>query len=293
MKDYIDIDGYKVKLTNLNKVLWPKLCIKKFDYIDILIKISNYIIPHTKDRILTVIRYPDGVRGKSFYQKKVPNYAPDWIDLIKYKGSNYINLNKRATLVWLGNLASLEFHVTFNKYQNNNPNYLVFDLDPSKGQKFNEVIEISLLIYDTLKALGIKSYVKTSGKSGLQIYIPTNNKYNYNDIRKLNKFFGLYFSEKYSNRITIERNKKKRDNRLYFDYLQTWNKKTIVSVYSPRANEYAGISMPIKWSELKKGIDPKNFNLLNVNKRLKEYSDLFINLEKDYNKSLDDILKRI
>ncbi|MTI65918.1 MAG: DNA polymerase domain-containing protein [Firmicutes bacterium] len=293
MKDYIDVDGYKVKLTNLNKILWPKLGIKKFDYIEILINISHYIIPHTKDRILTVIRYPDGVKGKSFYQKKVPNYAPDWIDLIEYKGSNYINLNKRATLVWLGNLASLEFHVTFNKYQNNNPSYLVFDLDPSKDQKFNEVIEISLIIYDTLKALGIKSYVKTSGKSGLQIYIPTNNKYNYNEIRKLNKFFGLYFSQKYPSRITIERNKKKRDNRLYFDYLQTWNKKTIVSVYSPRANEYAGISMPIKWSELKKGIEPKDFNLLNVNKRLKEYSDLFINLEKDYNKSLDDILKRI
>lgn len=290
------IEGDKIKLSNPNKLLWPNLGITKVDYLKYLIYLSPYIIKHAKDRFLTTIRYPDGYHKKFFYQKKVPSYAPDFVETCEWKdGSLYINLNKQATLVWLGNLASLEFHTTFNKIQKPlSPSSLVFDLDPSEGQIFEQVIEVALRVHETLNKLNVTSYVKTSGATGLQIYIPIGEKYDYDTARKISKFFAEYFANKYPDIITIERLKDKRGSKLYFDYLQMWEGKSIITPYSPRATQYASVSMPLRWEEVEKGIKPEDFTIMNALDRINDIGDLFDPLlNKNTIQSFEFVLEQI
>jgi len=292
----ITVDGYSIRVTNPTKLLWPELNIRKIDYLTKLMEIAPYILPHTKDRLLTSIRYPDGVNGKNFYQKNIPNYAPSWIERKNWRGVNYILLNSRATLAWLANQAAIELHTSFNLYQSENcPSSLVFDLDPSQGQEFEQVIEVAMMIYQTLLSLNISSYVKTSGATGLQIYIPIGEQYDYDTARELNLFFAEYFSRKHPKTITIERSVSKRGQKLYFDYLQMWHGKTITSVYSPRATATATVSTPISWQELEKGLKPTDFHLLNIGERLKKNGDLFAPLldDKKTAENLDPIISFI
>ncbi len=291
----LDINGIKVRITNPEKLLWPQLGIRKIDYIEKLIELAPYMLPHARDRLLTTIRYPDGVDGKSFFQKDIPDYAPEWVETAFWHDNNYILLNSLPTLVWLGNQAMLEFHTAFNLYTKEEyPTSLVFDLDPSEGQSFEEAAEAALLINETLEGLRIKSWVKTSGATGLQVYIPVGRRYDYDEARKINFFFGRYFSKKYPKLFTIERIVSKRGKRLYFDYLQMWHGKTITMVYSPRANRQATISMPVEWEELKRGIRPEDFTLLNAKDRLKEKGDLFAPLlSDDHVQNLDFLLEHL
>ena len=293
--EQIHIDGFPVQITNPEKMLWPELGIRKIDFIMKLMEISSYVLPHARDRLLTTIRYPDGINGKSFYQKNIPTYAPEWVDHQPWQEVEYILLNKRATLAWLGNQAALEFHVAFNRYQHEQfPSALVFDLDPSEGQTFDQVVEVALIIRKTLESLGLQSWIKTSGATGMQIYIPIGEKYTYNQARKMNEFFGKYFSELYPNLVTIERMVKNRGKKLYFDYLQMWQGKTITLVYSTRATKNATVSTPVEWTELEKGIKPTDFHLLNIKDRLEEKGDLFAPLyDKKQIQILDPILQFI
>lgn len=291
--DTITIDNKEIKITNPDKILWPALKIRKLDYIAKLIDLAPFILPHTTNRLLTTIRYPDGVEGKSFYQKNIPQYAPKWVESVEWRNTRYIVLNSVATLGWLANQAALELHTTFNYYQEQDyPTSLVFDLDPSKGQPFEQVVEVALLIFHTLTGLGINSCVKTSGATGLQIYIPIGKKYNYDIARLINRFFGEYFSKKFPKLITIERMTDKRGNKLYFDYLQMWHGKTITSVYSPRATANATISTPLEWEELNRGIKPEDFTLLNIKERIENKGDLFAPLlQGGFEPNIDHIAK--
>lgn len=292
----ITIEGKKIKLSNPEKLIWPEAGIRKIDYLVRMIELAPFFLPHAQDRLLTTIRYPDGIHGESFFSKNMPEYAPRWITRQKWKGIQYAVLDSIPTLVWLINLASLEFHTSFNKCKKeNNPTSIVFDLDPSKGQNFDDVIEISLLIKETLDSLAIKSFIKTSGASGMQIYIPVGGKYDYATLRKINEFFGHYFTQKYPSKITIERSVGKRGTKLYFDYLQMWQGKTLTMAYSPRANQHAAISMPIGWDEVKKGIKPSDFTLNNAYTRLLEKGDLFlpvITIDAP-EKSMEEIINQI
>lgn len=239
-------------------------------------RLAPHIIKHAANRLLTTIRYPDGINGKHFYQKNIPASAPSWIDVHQYKDTRYMLLNSQAALAYLGNQAVLEFHTAFNLYENEKfPTDLVFDLDPSAGQPFEAVVEVALIILEILNSLAIKSWVKTSGATGLQIYIPLGAKYDYTTARQINHFFGRYLSSNYPKLITIERITKKRGARIYFDYLQMWSGKTITLVYSPRATPTASVSTPVEWEELKRGIKPEDFTLLNMEARIKKKGDLF------------------
>ncbi len=272
-------ENKEIKVSNPDKYLWPELEIKKIDYIHHLIKLAPFILKHISNRPLTVIRYPNGVHEHSFYQKHLPDYSPKWVDHIRKNKEKYIILNTLPVLVWLGNQAALEFHATFNRIAHpNNPEAIVFDLDPSEGQNFEDVAHAALLIRDTLSSLQITSFPKTSGASGLQIYIPVGHRYTYEQARNINGFFGSYFSSKYPHFFTIERTVNKRGRKIYFDYLQMWSNKTIISPYSPRAVDTAAVSTPITWKELEKGCRPEDFTLLNIHSRLKQKGDLFNNL---------------
>lgn len=280
------IDNHKVKITNPEKILWPEADITKSDYIKYLIDISPHLLKHTYDRILTIIRYPHGVSDKSFYQKHLPDKAPEFVKAIKVDNDIFMNLDNLATLLWLGNMAAIELHVTFNKYQKDSVNSLVFDLDPSEGQEFKDVVDCALIIYNELEKVGVKSYAKTSGSSGIQIYIPTK-EYSYEDARKINTFFANFFVEKYPEKMTIERLKKNRKGLLYFDYQQMWRGKNIIAPYSPRAKSCASVSMPITWQELKDGINPCDFTVLNAAQRVKDYGDLFAVMENGDSSNCD------
>jgi len=291
----LDINEKKVRITNPEKLLWPELGIRKIDYIGKLIELAPYMLPHAKDRLLTSIRYPDGIDRKAFFQKNVPDHAPEWVETAFWHGNNHILLNSLPTLVWLGNQAVLEFHTGFNLYtEENYPTYLVFDLDPSEGQSFDDAAEAALIINEALEGLMIESWVKTSGATGLQVYIPVGQRYDYDEARKINEFFGRYFSKKYPKVFTIERIVSKRGKRLYFDYLQMWHGKTITMVYSPRANSKATVSMPVEWEELRSGIRPEDFTLLNAKDRLREKGDLFAPLlSDDHIQNLDFLLEHL
>jgi DNA polymerase LigD, polymerase domain len=291
--EIINVEGRKIKFTNPGKLLWPKTGIRKIDYLARMLELAPYILPHSKDRLLTCIRYPHGAGGKSFFQKNIPEYAPDWINTRTWNGTKYILLDSAATLAWLVNLAVLEFHTSFNTWQRDNyPTDIVFDLDPSEGQGFDAAAEAALLVKETLDSLSINSHVKTSGATGLQIYIPAGGRYNYDEARMINEFFARYFSQKYPTKITIERMIENRGKRLYFDYLQMWQGKTIAMVYTPRATETATVSMPVEWDELEKGIHPEDFNLSNALERIKKKGDLFAPLlDNSPQENLDSLLE--
>lgn len=290
--EIITIEGKKLKFSNPEKPLWPKAGIRKIDYLARMMELAPYILPHSRDRLLTAIRYPHGVGGKSFFQKNAPEHTPEWVNTHLWNGVAYILLDSLPTLAWLVNLAVLEFHTSFNTWQReNHPTAIVFDLDPSEGQRFEDVAEVALLVKETLDSLSITSYIKTSGATGLQIYIPVGGRYDYEEARQINAFFGEYFSQKYSQKITIERMIEKRGAKVYFDYLQMWQGKTIAMVYTPRATETANVSMPIQWDELKRGIRPEDFTLNNAFERLKKKGDLFAPLLEDSaQESLDSLL---
>ncbi len=278
-------------LSNPTKMLFPDAGITKLDYIQALAELSPFLLAHAKDRILTAIRYPHGVNGTFFYQKHLPEKAPGFVEPIEKEGELFINLNSTDTLAWLGSLATLEFHTPFCTEKEGLLRSLVFDLDPSEGQTFPDAAECALLVYDTLQSLGIPSYVKTSGASGLQIYIPTAPK-TFEQGRSINEFFAKYFAAKYPDRITIERLVKNRGRKLYFDYLQMGPGKSIITVYSPRAVPCAAVSMPVEWSELKAGLSPCDFTLNNAAERLKKNGDLFAStLTGQQNEPLEEMIK--
>lgn len=288
----IEVDGYNITISNPEKPLWPKAGIRKIDYLKTLAEIAPYMLPHTSDKALTSIRYPHGVGDKSFYQKRPPVKAPEFVNIVDIEGDTFINLNNLPTLLWLGNLAVMEFHTPFSKFTDDVLTELVFDLDPSEGQTFADAAACAMRVHETLDDLGIDSLAKTSGASGLQIYIPVR-KLTFEQGRSINEFFGKYFAEKYPHLITIERQVKKRGTKLYFDYLQMWRGKNIISVYSPRAVSCGAVSTPVTWDELESGIKPCDFNLTNITQRLKGKGDLFERLlyENENSSALDEVLK--
>lgn len=290
----VQVNGQSITISNMDKLLWKEKNISKLSYVEKLVYLSEYLLPYAKNRLLTCICFPDGVDGKSFYRKNIPGHAPDFIYTQMWNDNEYILLNDLETLVWLGNMAALEFHTSFEQDRNGGPDSLVFDLDPSSGQTFEDVANAALIIHDTLESLNIRSYVKTSGATGLQIYIYTAGKYDYDKARAINEFFALYFCEKFPELFTVERMVQKRGKKLYFDYLQMWQGKTIICPYSPRATKKATVATPITWEELKQGAHPEDFTLENMKERLDKTGDLFLDLQ-DPNKavSLDFIAEKV
>lgn len=270
---WVQINGRLIRITHPDKILWPDIPLTKWDYVLHLVDLAPYLLRHAQHRLLTTIRYPDGIDGKSFYQKNIPSYAPDWIDRLRWKNTEYILLNRPETLIWLANQACLEFHVSFSFRDEDTVRSLVFDLDPN-GCDFSHVAEAALIIRQELAALGLGCYVKTSGATGLQLFVPIQ-PCAYDDARQVNRFFAAYFSTKYPRLFTIQRQVRKRGRRIYFDYLQMWRGKSLICAYSPRARPGAPVSMPLKWSELESGVRPEQFHLKNVSDRLKKEGDLF------------------
>ncbi|KAB2338133.1 DNA ligase D [Cytobacillus depressus] len=265
-----------IEVTHPDKPLWENPAIQKMEYIHYLREISPYMLPFLKNRLLTVIRYPHGIFGEPFYQKNCPEYAPEFVETEKSEGINYIICNDLKTLLWLGNQLSFEFHIPFQTVQSNGPSEIVFDLDPPSRKEFPLAIKAALLIREVLDQLELISYVKTSGNKGLQIYIPLpENTYTYDDTRLFTSFIADFLVSKDPDSFTIERMKKNRGNRLYVDYIQHAEGKTIVSPYSPRGTKEATVATPLFWEEVNDQIKVEDFQIPKMMKRINDVGDPF------------------
>lgn len=266
-------------ITHPDKPLWKNKDIQKADYILYLREVSPYMLPFLKDRLLTVIRYPHGMFGEAFYQKNCPDYAPDFVQRHRDEGIDYIVCNNLKTLIWLGNQLAIEFHIPFQTIHSKGPSEIVFDLDPPSKDEFHLAVKAALLIKTVLDQLNLIGFIKTSGNKGLQIYLPLpENVYTFDDTRLFTSFIAEYLISQDPDFFTIERMKKNRGNRLYVDYVQHGEGKTIVAPYSMRGNEHAGVATPLFWEEVNEKLNPVSFNLENALNRIRKHGDPF----KDY-----------
>nr|WP_308423132.1 non-homologous end-joining DNA ligase [Marinithermofilum abyssi] len=286
------VEGREILISNPDKILYPDVPLTKWDWILHMTRLAPYILPYCRNRYLTTIRYPDGVNGKFFYQKNIPEHAPDWIPTAKNGDIVYILLNDVPTLVYLANLACLEFHVSFDRADNPGcPTELVFDLDPSV-EGFDAVMEVALWTKEVLDQMGLTSVVKTSGATGLQIYVPISPQYSFEETRMINRFIARYLAEKHPRRITLERSVKQRGDKVYFDYLQHWRGKSLTAPYSTRARAHATVSTPLQWEELRPGLQPEQFTLETIHSRLEQWGDLFAPVSRPNTRhSLKEILR--
>jgi DNA ligase D len=271
------------ELTHLDKIYWPDDKITKGDLLEYYSKIAPYILPYLKNRPLSLRRQPNGIDEPGFFQKDAGDHVPDWIKTVEIhaestgKMVNYYVCNDLESLLYIANLGCIEmnpWNSTVNKLDN--PDYIVMDIDPSDKNTFDEVIEVALVIKDIIDQTGMVGYCKTSGSSGLHIYIPFNKKYTYDESRDFAEIMASMVTEKLPGLTTLERSlSKRKKNQIYVDYLQNRIGQTLASAYSVRPKPGATVSAPLEWDEVKPGLTPQDFNIKNIFKRLEERGDLF------------------
>ncbi|TXK73206.1 non-homologous end-joining DNA ligase [Paenibacillus sp. N3.4] len=288
-KGILVVEGNELIITNPNKPLWPEMGITKADYLAKLTELSPYLLHYCRNRHLTTIRFPHGYQDKSFYQKNAPTPVPSFVQLAPLDGINYVNMDCLSTLIWLGNLACLEFHPSFHRIGETLPAEWLIDMDPTLEEE-PRIMEAAHIIGEVLDALHIQSIAKTSGATGIQIYIPIQHGYTFEQLRKIGHFIAAYVVKKYPALFTIERFKKNRGDKIYVDYLQHWYGKTLSAPYTPRAKKDASVSTPLTWQEVELRPSPREFNLNTVMDRLKKYGDL---IERVPLQNLDAILHKL
>lgn len=286
---WIEIEGEKIEITNPEKILWQDIGLTKLSYLENLARLGPYLIRYCEGRYLTTIRYPHGPNGKSFYQKNCPPSPPPFVRTALHNDVNYVVLDRLATLMWLGNLACLEFHPSFHRIDSDLPEEWMIDLDPTVMDP-PRMTEAANIVGETLQNLNIQSVPKTSGATGIQIVIPIQpQKYTFAQLRKAGKFIADYLTEKKPHLFTTARLKKDRGQKIYFDYLQHWHGKTLSAAYTPRARAYAPVSTPLRWEELlSTPVQPEAYHLLNIHDRLEREGDL---LQQVPPQNLDTVLQ--
>lgn len=272
-KGILHVEGHELTITNPEKPLWPEAGITKLMYLEKLAALSPYLIPYCRGRFLTVIRFPHGVHGKSFYQKNAPEPLPPFVGTAQSGDIRHVRLDNLPTLLWLGNLAALEFHPSCERIGSAEPSEWILDIDPPR-EGDPRLMEAVGTVGEVLESLGIAAVPKTSGATGAQIFVPLREGCTFRQLRALGEFVGKYLAEKYPALFTLERLKKDRGNRIYFDYLQHWPGKTLAAPYTPRATPSATVSAPLTWDEVRRNADPASFNLLTIEKRLETHGDL-------------------
>lgn len=274
----------QVELSNLDKVFWPEEGITKGDLLNYYQHIAPYILPYLKNRPLSLKRNPNGIKDEGFYQKDAAEIAPDWIKTAEIyaesaeKIVHYLVCNNIKSLLFIANLGCIEMNpwnsiVSKQDY----PDYLVIDIDPSAKNSFDEVIDVALAVKEVLDKAGITGCCKTSGATGLHVYIPCNKKYNYEEVRSFAKIISSLVHDKLPGITTMERSlSKRRNDQIYIDYLQNSRGQTLASAYSARPRPGATVSTPVDWKEVKHGLRPAQFTIKTIPSRLKRKpADLF------------------
>ncbi len=275
--------GVRVDFTNPDKIYWPEDGYTKGDLIRFYDRISAYLIPHLMDRPLVFERFPDGIHGESFYQKDAPDYTPDWIRTKKLwsadveRDTRYFVGADREQLLYIANSGAITQNPWMSRVQHlDRPDYIVFDLDPVEAP-FSTVQKVAIEVREVLKELGLRGYPKTSGASGLHVFLPLLEKqFTYEQSRTFAQAIATIIVQRLPEIATIERVvRRRKPEMVYVDFLQNIEGKTVASVYSPRARPGAPVSTPLKWKEVEKPINPLAFNIETVFKRLDKIGDLF------------------
>lgn len=277
-----------INFSNLDKVFYPGNGYTKGQVIQYYLEIAPFLLPHLEDRPITLIRFPDGVKGESFYEKNAPAYAPEWIKTFpvprREPGSviNYILVNDANTLGWCANLAALEFHPFLHRVPAlDRPTHIAFDLDPGEGADIFTCIDVALLVKDVLERLGLKSFPKVSGSKGIQLYVPLNTKITYDIMQPFAKTVAELLAQQHPKLIVSEMPKELRKKRVMIDWSQNSQSKTTVAVYSLRGKrDRPYVSMPVEWKELQAARKKKNAEALNFSPeealaRARKHGDLF------------------
>jgi bifunctional non-homologous end joining protein LigD len=310
----LEIEGQKVSLTNLDKAIWPATKVMrgftKRDLITYLIKAAPYLLPHLTNRPLSLSRFPNGIYGEHFFQKHYKP-LPGYVETVVLSAHDlpdqeYLTCNNLATLLWLGQIADIELHSWFSRvvsgddfkvktkgkkdpdYYANFPDFLIFDIDPyiysgkeAAGEEpelnrtaFNKTCRVALKLKETLDTLKCPAFVKTSGKTGLHVFIPVLRQLDFHGVHATAETLCKYLQQKYPDEITIDWAVEKRAGKIFLDYNQNVRGKTLASIYSPRPSPQASVSVPLKWEELGK-VYPTDFTILNVPDRLAKVGDIW------------------
>ena len=269
-------------LSNLDKVFWPQEGYTKGDLVRYYHDVAEAILPYLRDRPMVLERFPDGIEGKSFYQKDSPEFLPDWIPTVSVRSDSsektirYLLCNDATTLVYLANLGCIPLHPWSSRKDSlENPDFLIIDLDPGPKISFPQVCRVALKVREVTDRLELETHPKTSGATGLHILIPIEPNHSYEDVRRFAEIIGWMTLDGMEEVATLERNPQKRTDRVYIDFLQNGKDKTIVSPYSVRALPGAPVSTPLNWEEVVPGLSPGSFNLANMRRRLDAKGDLY------------------
>jgi bifunctional non-homologous end joining protein LigD len=278
----VEVNGRVVRLTNLNKLFWPKRGVTKRDLIQYYIDVAPVLLPHLKDRAMVMKRYPNGAGGDFFFMKRAPSPRPNWIEIcsIEHSSGNVINfpmIQDLASLMWVINLGCIDLNQWYARCDDvDRPDYLHFDLDPVPGASFEKVIEAALFLKVALDSLKIPSYAKTTGSKGIHIYVPIE----YGPTQKQVWTFAKHFAHAVVGEApklltAIYQVSKRPKGRVLVDYNQNAWGRTLASVYSVRPKDRPTVSTPLKWSELERGVALDDFRIDNVPARVRRLGDLF------------------
>jgi bifunctional non-homologous end joining protein LigD len=273
----------KVNVSNPSKIYFPKEKITKKEVIDYYVSMADYILPYLKGRPESLLRHPNGITEQSFFQKDAADNAPAFVShqLIHSESNNkeinYIVCDNIATLVYLNNLGCIEMNPWHSTVKSlDKPDYLMIDIDPSEENTFDQVVQTALTVREVLDKAGAASFCKTSGATGMHVYVPTGKKYTFEQVKDFAYIICMMAHEALKGFTTLERNLSKRGNKhIYMDYLQNRRGQTIASVYSLRPKPGATVSTPLLWDEVQKGLSPKEFTIYNTLNRVKKTGDIF------------------
>ena len=283
----IEVQGQNLKLSNLEKVLYPSAGFTKKDVIDYYARIAPALLPHLHGRALTRKRYPDGVEGEPFFEKNAPMHKPDWVKVAPIwsgrnrRTVNYVLADDMATLIWLANLAALELHPSLALATDIEcPTEMVFDLDPGPPADIVQCCQVGVWLREIFEHLGLKSFAKTSGSKGLQIYVPLNTPTTFDATKLFSHALAQLLEHDHPELVLSEMKKNLRTGKVFVDWSQNDEHKTTISVYSLRARERPTASTPVTWDEVERALKKKDAGLLvfeakQVVARFEKMGDLF------------------
>lgn len=281
----IEVEGRSVKLSNLDKVLYPAAGFTKAEVLDYYARVAPTLLPHLGDRALTLRRFPDGVEGNSFYEKNCPRYRPDWVGVHRVTGEDgaidFCRIDSLAALTWVANLAALELHTSMARAADpDSPTMVVFDLDPGPPAAVLDCARVALWIRRVLDDLGLVSLVKTSGSKGLQAYVPLNAPATYERTAGFARTLAQLLERQEPDRVVSVQRKDLRRGKVLVDWSQNSRHKTTVCAYSLRARERPTVSTPVSWDEVEEALDAGDPALLSfeageVLQRIDRRGDLF------------------
>ena len=278
----VAVGGHELQLSNQNKLYFPEDRITKGDVLRYYDEIAPFILPYLKDRPESLRRNPNGIADAGFFHKDAGEDAPDWVATASIhsdsgdKDVHYILCNDRATLLYLNNLGCIELNPWFSRISSlDAPDYFVIDIDPSPGSTFDQVVEAALAVRQVLNGAGVDGCCKTSGATGLHVFVPLAARYSYRESQDFAHIVAVLANQLLPRTTTVERPLRKRGKKIYLDYLQNVRGQTLAAVYSLRPKPGATVATPLEWREVRPGLRPGQFTIKTVPARLKKKGDLF------------------